>query len=139
MVKKRYEQIAFLKHRIREAVMQYEFYESRVPKLERNVKQLKTYHANIEAVSIRELEKMIKIRADWYEVIEQRKQALRAYDKPKSKPKPKPKTVNGNGKIKCDICNEEFSKQGYPAHRKKCERIKELSELLEKDISEGEA
>lgn len=37
-----------------------------------------------------------------------------------------------NGKKECDICGDEFSSQGFPAHRKKCERIHELEKELTK-------
>lgn len=136
---KRYEKIALLKKRIKEAEVQFEFYESRVPKMKRNLEDLKAYHHQIELVSIKEIESMEKTKADWYQEIENRKTALRLYDKPKAKPKaeppPKPEE-NGNGKINCEICGKEFAKQGYSSHYKKCKRIQELEQELAKELQE---
>lgn len=132
---KRYEKIAYLKKQIRLIQLKYDKYESRLPKMERNLENLRAYHKKIEEVSIREIENYRDTKAQIYDVLQQRIQALRNFDS-KSKPKPKPKVVNGNGKVLCDICKKEFSKQGYPAHRKKCERIKALELEIAKELNE---
>jgi hypothetical protein len=135
---KKYEKINLLKKRVREAETEFEFYESRVPKMERNLEQLREYHKNIEMVSIKELENMKKVKADWYQEIENRKRALRTFDKPKAKPKPPEPKKNGNGKKLCDICNKEFANSGYPAHRKSCERLRDLRQQLEEELTAQE-
>jgi hypothetical protein len=134
---KKYEKVNLLKNSLKQAEVQFEFYESRVPKMKKNLENLKEYHKSIEMVSVREIESMEKTKADWYEEIERRKKALRTFDV-KPKPKPKPKVENGNGKVKCDLCGKEFSKQGFPAHYKKCKRIKELELELAKELEEPE-
>jgi hypothetical protein len=126
---KKHEKITLLKHRIKEAEVQAEFFMSRVDKDKRKFKELQEYHKTIEKESWRQIEKLERIQADWYDEIQNRKLALRTFDAPKIQPKPQ---ENGNGKQICDICEKEFSKQGYPAHRKKCEKLKAEQEKLEK-------
>ena len=136
---KRYEKIALLKNKIRDAERRLNYYSNRVPKFEKNLEHLKEYHKEIEMVSIKEIEKYRKNQAFFFEEVKARKQELRTFgSKPKPKPKAKalPKEKETNGKILCDICKKEYSKQGFPSHYKKCLRIKHLEEEIARELED---
>lgn len=55
---------------------------------------------------------------------------LKALEKVSAKKLNEEKKPEPEGKVFCDICSKEFSKQRYPAHRKLCEK-QETQRLLE--------
>ena len=138
---KRYEKIALLKNDILHMQLKFDKWESLLGKELTNFEHLQERNKLIEANYMKDINNIEPTKAQIYEYLQSRIQALRTFDTPKAKPKPKP---NGNGKKKCDICNKEFTSKGYPSHRKKCERIRaeelrveELKKELESDL-EGE-
>ena len=133
---KQYEKVAYLKHQI--MLMDHKFgkFESQVGKLKDQLPRLKKKHEDEQQDFIRIIQEQENAKAQIFDHLKNLKNQLRNLGT-KAKPKPKPKPIiNGNSKVKCDLCQEEFSKQGYPAHRKKCERIKELEIQLAKELND---
>ena len=135
---KRYEQIALMKKDIMHIQNKFDRYESFLGKEQRNLELLKKKCDLEIADHARYVNNLTETKAQVFDYLKILKQKLRTFDsKAKPTPKPVPKK-NGNGKKHCDICGKDFASSGYPAHRKKCERIKALSEQLEKELNEGE-
>jgi len=133
---KRYEIIAKMKKDILHMQNKFDRYESFLGKELTNFEVLKERHKLMEAEAMRVIDNMEKTKAQVFDYLKALKTKLRNFGaKPKAKPKPTPKK-NGNGKKLCDICKKEFASSGYPSHRKKCERIKELNDQLAKELEE---
>lgn len=139
---KEYETFALLKKEVLHRQLRFDKFESALSKAERGFERLQAYHKAIEEESLRDIRNIEANKVFFFDYLQEGKQALRTFRAPKAKPKPK--ALNGNGKKKCPICLNEFSAKGYPAHVKKCERLKEeeirvdlLKKELESDL-EGE-
>lgn len=134
---KQYEKVAYLKNQIMHMQHKFDKFESRVGKLKGQLPILLQNQDKEKKDFSRIIQEQEDAKALIFEYLKNLKAELRNLgSKPKPKPKPKAKV---NEKIRCDICKEEFTKQGYPSHRKKCERIKSLELELAKELNEEEA
>lgn len=128
---KNYEKEAELEKRKRWSKQHFHNYESQVGHLMGELAKMKDLHSRMQLSLIKEIELLEADKAAFYDEYQNRKKELQEFRDKGAKKAPEAPVVNENGKKICDLCGEEFASQGYPGHRKKCERIHELEKELE--------
>lgn len=134
---KNYEMLNELQKKVNWARNEFDTMQSRAGHIKHQYELLLERNRNMEASLLREVNENEEEQARRYDYLQACKEELQAFKDNITPTKIAEPVLQENGKKLCDLCKQEFASQGYPAHRKKCERIheleKELAELEEEE------
>jgi hypothetical protein len=126
---KDYEKVNELERKVRWARHKRDSWESKLGHIKSEYKRVHAMHMQMDESLLAEVKETEETFNQTQEYFDNAVAELEAFEEELKKPK-KPKKQE-NGKIKCDICGEEFTAQGYPNHHRKCVRVNELEKELE--------